>query len=163
MAKPQDMHFFAWNDMVGSFHNESDRGAAVLAGGFVDNYLGVYLRSLVVDAKIADDLFQSLGPLSSFSQRIALARAFGLISKVAYEDLTLIRKIRNQFAHHPLDATFASPEISKLAAKLSEYNTSAEAADSDLGKQARYAYLFSCGQACGGMYMRMERRKKGKE
>jgi len=157
MAKPHDLHFFEWNNMVESFHGESDRGAAVLAAGFVDNYLGLYLRSLAVDLKVAEELFQSLGPLSSFSQRITLARAFGFVSKRDYEDLTLIRKIRNHFAHHPLDTTFGTPEVSKLSAKLSDYKTAEEAAAGDRAKQSRYAYLFSCGQCCAGMYMRLEK------
>ena len=68
-----------WNDMVGDFHGESDRGAAVLAAGFVDFYLTGYMRSLVsvADTKFVETLFDAFGPLSSFSQRIAVAYAFG--------------------------------------------------------------------------------------
>lgn len=157
MAKPHDLHLFEWNNVVHSFHGESDRGAAVIAAGFVDNYLGLYLRSFAVDSKVAEELFQSMGPLSSFSQRITLARAFGFISKQDYEDLTLIRKIRNHFAHHPLDTTFGTQEVSKLSVKLSDFKTAENAAAGDITKQHRYAYLLSCGRCCAAMYMGLEK------
>jgi hypothetical protein len=158
MAKPHDLSFWDWNTMLESFHNESDRGAAVLVGGFVENYLGIYLRSFVVDSKVANDLFQAVGPLSSFSQRIAVARAFGFISKKQYDDLTLIRKIRNHFAHHPLDASFSDPPIAQLATKLSELKTAIKSQPKDEAERNRRAYLFSCGMFCGGAYQTMKKR-----
>lgn len=157
MAKPHELVLWDWNDMVGAFHNESDRGAAVLVGGFVENYLGLYLQSFVVDAKVGDELFGALGPLSSFSQRIALARAYGYISKTQYEDLTLIRKIRNYFAHHPLEASFASPSVAQLAARLSEVGTANESEPKSESERNRRAYLFSCAMFCGIAHQRMER------
>jgi hypothetical protein len=149
MAKPHNLDLWDWNSMVESFHNESDRGAAVLAGGFVENYLGIYLQSFVVDPKVASDLFQAVGPLSSFSQRIAIARAFGFISKKQYDDLTLIRKIRNHFAHYPLDASFSDLPVTQLATKLSEINTAIESHPKDEAERNRRAYLISCAMFCG--------------
>ena len=37
MAKPMALEIWDWNKMIDAFHGESDRGAAVLAGGFVEN------------------------------------------------------------------------------------------------------------------------------
>ena len=160
MAKPHDLVLWDWNDMVGSFHNESDRGAAVLAGGFVENYLGIYLRSFFVDPKVGEELFGALGPLSSFSQRTALARAYGYISKKQYEDLNLIRKIRNYFAHHPLEASFASPNVAQLAARLSEIKTAKESDPKNDGERNRRAFLFSCGVFCGVIHLQMEKHER---
>ncbi|OIR18296.1 mannitol repressor protein [mine drainage metagenome] len=161
MAKPHQLDFFDWNKMIGDFHNESDRGAAVLAGSFVENYLAIYLRSFVVDVKIADELFQAVGPLSSFSQRIAVARAFGFLSKAQYDDLTAIRKIRNYFAHHPLGTSFDTPEVAQLVSKLSQLHTASDAEPKDIAQRNRHAYLFSCGMFCGGAYQHMEMLAKG--
>ncbi|MBL8446500.1 MAG: hypothetical protein JNJ44_03700 [Zoogloeaceae bacterium] len=157
MAKPHELDFFEWNNVVDSFHGESDRGAAIIAAGFVDNYLGIYLRSLATDSIVADALFHSMGPLSSFNQRITIARAFDFVSKQDYEDLTLIRKIRNHFAHHPLDTTFGTQEVFMLSSKLSDFDLATEAAAGDPTKQSRYAYLLSCGRCCAEMYIRMGR------
>lgn len=159
MAKPHELHLFDWNKMIDSFHKESDRGAAVLVGGFVESYLGIYLQSLVIDAKVADDLFQAVGPLSSFSQRIAVARAFGFISKGDYDDLNLIRRIRNHFAHHPLDASFSASPVAQLATRLSEQKTASESQSNNMAERNRLAYLYSCAQVCGRLHLRMEKRE----
>ena len=160
MAKPHELHLFDWNRMIDSFHKESDRGAAVLVGGFVENYLGVYLRSIVVDAKVADALFQAVGPLSSFSQRIAVARAFGFISEDDYDNLNLIRKIRNHFAHHPLGSSFSDSPVAQLATQLSYQETAPESRSKNAAERNKLAYLFSCAQVCGRLHTRMEQREK---
>ena len=79
--KPVESTLADYHLMVNLFENESDRGAAVLAGSYVENHLGLYLRSKMIAPSIADRLFSSDGPLSSFSQRIDLAHAFGFLSK----------------------------------------------------------------------------------
>ncbi len=79
MTVPKELSLGKWKEMVGAFHGESDRGAAILAGSFAEHALGQYLKFRVRDKKIADALFGAIGPLSSFSQRIAIAYAFDLI------------------------------------------------------------------------------------
>jgi DNA-binding MltR family transcriptional regulator len=100
-----------------------------------------------------------MGPLSSFSQRIAIAYAFGLIPKQRYRDFELIRKIRNHFAHHPMDTTFATAEVQKLAAGLSMMDTASEQKESRPGYRARIAYLLTCGISCGSLLDAMEKAK----
>ena len=161
MIKPLDLVLWDWNKMIDSFHSESDRGAAVLAGGFVENYLGVFLKHFIVDKKVGDDLFGAFGPLSSFSQRIALARAYGFISRAHYNDLTIVRQVRNHFAHHPLEATFATPKIAELCLKLSQHKTAEEEHPNEGHSwKARTAYLLSCGMFCGVAHQRMEKQEK---
>ena len=159
MAKPLDLKIWDWNRMVDAFHGESDRGAAVLAGGFVENFLGVYLKSFVVDEKVGRDVFDAMGPLSSFSQRTAMARAFGYITRRQYDDLTLVRQIRNHFAHHPLESTFATPKVATMCVKLGEYQVAQAESAAQLEAQInRTAYLFSCITFCGQAHLRMEKR-----
>jgi DNA-binding MltR family transcriptional regulator len=110
--------------MVGAFHKESDRGAAILAGSFIEHYLGIYLRSRTVNEKIAEKLFGAMGPLATFSQRIAVAYAFGLIEKWHFDDLERIRKIRNYFAHHPFDGSFEAEDVKRSVLALSSYGAS---------------------------------------
>src|SRR4030067_2485622 len=98
MAKPKELSLGEWNEMVGTFHEESERGAAILAGSFAEHVLGQYLKFRIRDKKVADALFAVMGPLSSFSQRIAIAYAFDLISLGQYKDFETIRKVRNHFA-----------------------------------------------------------------
>ena len=55
------------------------------------------LRTLVKGC--GEDIFKHNGPLGSFSARIEMAYALGLIAKNEYKILGYIRKIRNRFAH----------------------------------------------------------------
>src|SRR5205807_2976301 len=104
------------------------------------------------------ELFSSTGPLSSFSQRITVAYAFGFINKQYYDDLTCIRRIRNHFAHHPLETTFTTKEVSDLAQKLSTigYDFGAKTP----AEQNRNAYLFACGMLAVGADKKIQERKK---
>lgn len=145
MAKLHQIGIGDWNQMVGSFHNESDRGAAILAGSFLENVLGHFLTSKVSEPSLADKLFGPVGPLSSFSQRIAVAYAFKLISKKQYQDLEAIRQARNHFAHHPLDASFAATEVQKYTAKLGIFNDPEWGTEETGPTKHRSAYLLACG------------------
>lgn len=152
MALPKDLDINQLNDMVGAFHKESDRGAAILAGSFLEHYLGQFLRSKAVDEEVADKLFGSMGPLATFSQRIAIAYAFGFIDKQQCSDLELIRKIRNYFAHHPIEGTFEAPEVKGKVLSLSTYGGS----PSDYrAAHARQVYVFACSALCARFWKTM--------
>lgn len=97
--------------MIESFDRESDRGAAVLAGSYAENSLGMFLESFIVDAEPKDRLFGANGSLSTFSQRIDFARAFGHLPNQVCVELHLIRKIRNHFAHHPKASSFSESPV----------------------------------------------------
>jgi len=68
-ADARDMHTF--------FLQETDRGAAVLAGSYAENLLGLYLQSFMVDKSVAEKMFGAHGSLATFSQRIDFAQGFG--------------------------------------------------------------------------------------
>lgn len=156
MASPEELDLIKWNEMVVVFHSESDRGAAILAGSFVEHYLGMFLRSKTIDEKVADELFGAMGPLATFAQRIAVAYAFGHINKSQYTDLELIRKIRNYFAHHPLQGSFQVDEIKDRASNLSSFKTKSE----EDPLRYRHAYLIACGILCGTFEISMYGHKR---
>ena len=166
MASPEKLRYVQWFEMIRLFETESDRGAAVLMAGFVDNYLGVYLHSLVEDEKVSEALFSPTGPLSSFSQRTTLAYAFNFIDKNSYEDLCLIRRIRNHFAHYPLEATFVTPKVTGLVRKLSvyEYNDKNNRGPKDTDAIVhRLAYAHACACVCGLLLTNQNQRRDAKE
>ena len=91
-----------FNSLVDAYDGESDRAAALLAGSFVETFLGSILEDLFVrDDKHMRAIFKGHGPLSSFSARAELLYAMGFLTDVMWNDLKFIRKIRNHFAHHP--------------------------------------------------------------
>lgn len=145
--KPVDVTFADYQSMVEMFKQESDRGAAVLAGSYVENHLGLYLKSRMIDQSVAERMFSSEGALSTFSHRIDLAQAFGFLSKQQCEDLNLIKKIRNYFAHHPKKASFSKKPISDWVHNLVASRTKLTLSDGttdDIGDE-RFCYLVSAG------------------
>jgi hypothetical protein len=85
---------------------ESDRGAALLSGAYVDSWLEKAVKSRLSDRQLRKDgtlfhrLFEGANPpLQSFSAKIDLAFALKLIGPHSYDDLGIIRYVRNRFAH----------------------------------------------------------------
>lgn len=94
---------------------ESDRGLALIAASALDFELGQLLRKTVVDnKKIADDIFGTSRPLSSFSSRIDISYLLGKISSEEHHELHLIRKIRNDFGHSFENISFSDQKINNI-------------------------------------------------
>jgi DNA-binding MltR family transcriptional regulator len=80
--------------------HESDRAAALMSAAYLDEQLKTLLnRMLVDDTKVKERVLGTSGAIDSFSSRIDLAYLLGLIPKNFRDDLELIRRIRNEFAH----------------------------------------------------------------
>lgn len=95
-----------------SLNEESDRGCALMAAAFIEEKLGELLQLFCVDnKKIYERLFENNGALATFSSKIDLAFLLGLIPKNIFDDLQLLRKIRNDFAHNSSHITFESSPI----------------------------------------------------
>lgn len=102
---------------------ESDRGCVLVGAALIDEVLEVLLRSKlesepIIVKEVVDPLFRRNGPLSSFWGRIQLSYALGLINRGTYDDLEIIRDLRNSFAHQygpaSLDATDVADKIDRL-------------------------------------------------
>lgn len=102
---------------------ESDRGCVLLSTSRMDEFLAdlhaTHIRSTAqVSARFIRELFGSHGPLSTFSAKIDLAFAYGLISAADQEDLHRIRALRNAAAHTTAAFSFALTECQASVAKL---------------------------------------------
>lgn len=98
------------------FQNESPRAAVIVGAAFLDAQLRKLLANFLIDQKKAVD--ELLGnedkpdrPLSAFSARIRAAYCLGLISKDERDDLHIIKRVRNRFAHRLHDLSFDDKEI----------------------------------------------------
>ena len=145
--EPVDVTITDYLQMVQLFQGESDRGAAVLAGSYVENFLGAYLRSCMADRSLSEKIFSSNGSLATFSQRIDFAQAFGFLPSGVCRELQLIRKIRNHFAHHPLNASFGHSPVREWVNELVSSQTEVEVQEGEKFKLAdgKVAYLISAG------------------
>ena len=117
--KFDDITILDYQQLVRLYHKETPRAAAILAGSYVEYFLGKYLKSFMRKNVDEKKLFEGFGPFSTFAQRISTAYAFNLIAKQEKDDLNTIKEIRNYFAHHPRKMTFRNKEIKKLCDKLS--------------------------------------------
>jgi hypothetical protein len=108
-----------YNDFLRLYHSETDRAAAVLAGSYVESYLGDCLKYYLVDHPATEALFKNSGPLETSSARANIAFALGLMTEQTRSNLRFIMKIRNHFAHHPAETSFAVSPVRDFCANLS--------------------------------------------
>jgi hypothetical protein len=115
--------YFNLNDALIEFHNlftyesKDDRTIAILGGTFLEMILEHILYAFFPDDDKNVEMMQYNQPLGNFSNKIKMCYCLGLIDKVIKEDLNLIRKIRNEFAHD-LYASFESDKIKSWCFQL---------------------------------------------
>jgi Mannitol repressor len=115
---------------VKDFGSQTDRGVAIIAVSILEQMLVIVLtkRMMPLTAKRYATLFGRMGLLSSFSAKIELALALGVISENLYYQIDALRKVRNTFAHRIEALTFEHPDVqkamrtahSRLAVRLSD-------------------------------------------
>ena len=106
---------------------ESDRGAAVLGAAYLDDLLEQYLRERLDVSDLAlnraeRDRIASLwgpsGPLGAFATRITMCLLLEIMPLNYFRCLSLIREIRNGFAHNMSVRRFSDPSITALVERL---------------------------------------------
>ncbi len=108
-----------YSDFIRLFHAETDRAAAVLAGSYIESYLGDCLKYYFVDHPSTRSMFENAGPLATFAARSNIAFALGLMTEETNSNLRYIMKIRNHFAHHPAETSFSSSPVRDWCSNLS--------------------------------------------
>lgn len=119
MSKPVD-----WEspEAIGAFSdslwNENDRGVIILNGSTMELLLEreIKRRMTHLNGEELTYLFGFNGPVGTFSSKIRMANALGLISRQIYRKMDLVREMRNACAHSREPISFLSKPI--LAAVL---------------------------------------------
>lgn len=99
----------------------SDRSAAIMAAGLLEQSLEVAIRSRLADPgdKIADSWFDGANaPFATFSAKITLGRALGIYGPEMEKRLSTIKNVRNVFAHRSTPIDFGHPALIKHVAGL---------------------------------------------
>ena len=105
-----------FDHVLDEIKKEGDRGFVILQMCMLDYYLERLLRAFFLKEKGVDNLFDDDRLLQSFSSKRHIAYYSGLIPKVVYQDLGILNKMRNMFAHEIKDElSFNSPKIISLA------------------------------------------------
>jgi DNA-binding MltR family transcriptional regulator len=100
---------------------QSDRSLITLAASFLDDALAYRISKrfcFAPEDKEYSFCFRFEGPLGTFSSRLEIAALFGIIDDETYQELDIIRELRNACAHckHPI--TFDTAQIANVANRL---------------------------------------------
>lgn len=147
---------------------ESNRGVALISVAILDDLIEKLFRSqLLRDEKykktLIDKIFKVQGPLSSFWSKTLLARALGLITSDDFNDLELIRKIRNEFAHSFEDTNFDSQKIRQFVSELTSNLDSKKSIIDFSAFENRLKFIFKVSFLHGrihGVILRLQERGK---
>lgn len=123
---------------IDDINEQTDRGAAIIAAGILDEILDVCLqnRMLELSRKRYDALFQPDKPLGSFNAKIELGYALGFYSADGLKTLHGIREVRNKFSHRIEPIKFDHEEVSSSVDALLPPAV-------DLGRRERFLAAFS--------------------
>jgi hypothetical protein len=103
--------YFALNDALLEFtllfrNEDNERAAAIVGAAFLDTLLEIILINFFVDdEKEVGNLLKTDRPIGTYGSRTSVAYCLGLIGIIVRDDLRLVGKIRNRFAHD-LHASF---------------------------------------------------------
>jgi hypothetical protein len=108
------------NRVSEALSQESDRACVILVASRSDYLLRIKLAHEFSrgnsDARSA--LFSSSGPFSTFSAKLNAAFCAGWIDRDVYDDLQVIRKLRNEFAHSIDNHTLSDEPFPSMVSKL---------------------------------------------
>jgi DNA-binding MltR family transcriptional regulator len=108
-------------EMDREFHNSPDRVIAVIGAAYLDSMLDRLLTAAFIQS--AEDVERMLrpdGPLGSNGSRYQLCYCLGLITREQRDDLKIVAKIRNAFAHNFKSLDFEADPIRGYCASLKQ-------------------------------------------
>jgi hypothetical protein len=172
-------------DIIDELNDEkqSDRSVSLIAASFLESRLQIAIESRLTDrpklprtkpskskdGEKGNSLFNRLfgghgsSPLGTFSAKIDMALAIGLFGLKVYHDLTIIREIRNTFAHEMKRITFNTRSIRDMCNNLwIPKHISLPVGDPridppKLATEPREQYLHTVNAINGGLYTEMVR------
>ena len=117
------------NDTFKNLKRRTHAATVLVGASIIDQQLefAILTKMRKLNRKVYEELFTGYGPLSSFSAKIAMAYALELINGPARSRLSLLRKIRNEFAHSDdVNFSFEDPDARALMASLAKDCTTGE-------------------------------------
>jgi DNA-binding MltR family transcriptional regulator len=113
---------------------QTDRASAIVSSALLEELLERLLLAFLADhTSVKRDLFDGIAPLSTMSAKINLAYHLGLLEQTEFEDLKIIKNVRNDFAHSFEGINFETQRIRDkcvLLKTLTSTNPPKEAMDS---------------------------------
>ncbi len=126
-----------------------DRSAALtMAVGAEIGLQGMLVYALSLrDPKKILKLFYGNGLFSSFDSKISAALNLNVIGTLAYENLCVIKNVRNVFAHALSEVSFDSEPISKACKRIKLLDKNSQFfVDNEEAKKYRLVFGYSCNE-----------------
>ncbi|WKA26379.1 transcriptional regulator [Bradyrhizobium roseum] len=112
-------HLKDFEEFLGDFNKETERGAALAAAAYIDGLLESTLIAFLIPNDSGLNLITGFNaPLGTLSARNAACHAMGLISELEFKECDLIRRVRNEFAHK-VKMSFEVSRVKNLCRNLS--------------------------------------------
>jgi hypothetical protein len=109
-------------DAIEQLERSSDRAVAIIAAVILEQYITAAIRRRWCNnSKVAEAMLRVDGALGNLGPKIDLAHLMGLISVDGHKDMTLIKKIRNRFAHYLDVDTCDAPLIKGWCCDLTHF------------------------------------------
>lgn len=116
----RELDLAKFGEFLAEINSGSDRAVAVVWGSLVEDalrhQLTVGMEHLTSDEK--KNLFAATGPVDTFGGKVIVAHGMNLISREEERKLSIIKEIRNAFAHAFTPLTFDTPEVAAACALL---------------------------------------------
>lgn len=111
------------NATLKDIFQQSDRASAIVSSAMIEEILERLLLSFLMEHKqVKKDLFEGIAPISTLSAKNYLAYYLGLLTQIEFEDIKLIKAIRNEFAHTMTNIDFETPSIKNKCLQLKTLN-----------------------------------------
>ncbi len=106
-------------DFLAAFNHETERGSALVAASMLDQRLREILEAFLVPGLSTQELLSGFNaPLGTFASRATAAFALGLIQENELKEITVVRRIRNEFGHDWKPRSFKSGAVADLCKQL---------------------------------------------
>lgn len=100
---------------------QSDRAAVLITAAFLDDVLAIRIASTFkfdFDDTDFEKIFRFEGPLGTFSARLEMALLFGVIEDETFQQLNIVRELRNACAHSTSKVNLEEPEFANVVGRL---------------------------------------------
>lgn len=112
-----------FRSVVEALKEESDRGTVVLAAAWLDESLTRIIAKFLKPVSPVDEKLLKAGqPIGDLGTKIILAERLNLVHPDLLSSLSLMRKLRNDFAHLSSHLSFPTPNVKDRVSELFKRN-----------------------------------------
>jgi hypothetical protein len=140
-----------WSEHVEDYRSGEDRTVAVIGGASTESALRARILEKMVPLNNTqfNELFLGNGPLSTFSSKIKVAFALGIIDHEIARNAEIIKEIRNAFSHTQHHIEFTTAAVSD-ACHLLHYHERESQLSTELSRHQFLSAVIDTGYAIWG-------------